>query len=300
MKLDEVPVVLVVAGSKVKSIARVIANLYDYCGLTLFYIVCPTSSLEDASCNVADLVKLYDGINIKIVDENEVIPQLSVHLVNSLMEHLRFDDPKMPGWYYQQFLKMGFAEYFKDSDYYLIWDADTLLVKRIDFVDSQGRVLLTEGNEYHTSYFAFFSKLFPHIPITNSSYIAQHMLIFRPHMLSLISDIEEPGQPWYSTILAKLDSHTPFQLSEYEFYANYCLDKYPDKYLSIKRSWFRYGTSFFRCDLKLADVSGLQDAFDYVAFESWDKPSLLRTVAARLFVYSKRKFMKLRGGLNKI
>lgn len=38
--------------------------------------------------------------------------------------------PARTGWYIQQFLKMGFSQKTKDADY-LIWDADTIILKPI-------------------------------------------------------------------------------------------------------------------------------------------------------------------------
>ena len=223
-----------------------------------------------------------------VINEDLVVPDLTLQ---GVAENLKLTLPASPknhlaGWYYQQFLKMGFAQFKQDLTHYLIWDADTLLIKAIPFFDGNA-ILLTRGNEYHREYFDTINRLFPNIPIGRQSYISQHLMVRGSDMRALISDLDVCNPPWWVAILRRLKDSNPFQFSEYETYASYCLNRWPDRYKPIERSWFRYGHSYFGCQLQTANVACLADLYDFVAFEQWDS-GIARILRALIMVGVKK------------
>ena len=73
----------------------------------------------------------HNDSSITCIDENQLLPNLSYSRIKQLID--KYIGSKNYGWYYQQFLKLGFAL----SDYarkeYLVWDSDTVPLKEIKF-----------------------------------------------------------------------------------------------------------------------------------------------------------------------
>lgn len=62
------------------------------------------------------------------------------------------------GWYLQQFVKIAAVLRHSDDDLVLIWDADTVPVRPLNFVERDGRLVYYKGSEYRKSYFIFIEK----------------------------------------------------------------------------------------------------------------------------------------------
>ena len=95
-----------------------------------------------------DLLKKYSVI---VLDEDKVVPGLTFMDLNSTIKS-RQGKLLRTGWYFQQFLKMGFALSKYAKDYFLIWDADTLPVSNLNFFNNN-QPLFTMKTEFHKPYF---------------------------------------------------------------------------------------------------------------------------------------------------
>lgn len=284
MQYSNIPVVLVVAGNKLDNIPHVIKNLSSHCGFKLFYVICPEKDLERA---VTNTIKIIEE-KVVVVDENLIAPGLNLNEVKRIL-HLSLPDwPEnhLPGWYLQQFLKMGFAKYAPNHEYYLIWDSDTLLTRTISFFDEE-KIMLTQGNEFNKEYFETIRLLLKVVDLQSVSHISQHLMVRTIDMIELIDALQEPNQEWWRKILASLNGKTPFQFSEYETYANYCISTKKYFYKSIKRHWFRYGMSYFGRGLQMEDAKSLSNYYDFVAFEDWDRGTL-KAIRSRVLVVFRR------------
>ena len=279
----EIPVLLVVAGDKIIYLPRVIGNLSEMCGFNLFYVICPSKDLEYARFIVSSAIQ-----DVKIIDENFIIEGLDISEVSRNLNLLLPGWPErhLSGWYYQQFLKMGFSKFASGYDHYLIWDADTLLTRPISFFEGN-LILLTQGNEYHVDYFRTIKSLIDGINISSRSHISQHLMVKTQDMLSLLEKLDVSGTPWWLNILNALSGKSPFQFSEYEMYSNYCLTFRSTSYRSIRRHWFRYGSSYCGSDLITAKVIHLSKLYDFVAFENWDH-GFIRMIRSRMLVICHR------------
>ena len=56
------------------------------------------------------------------------------------------------GWYFQQFIKMAELENGDDDDLNLIWDADTIPLRSMNFTFND-KVFFYQGREFHRPYF---------------------------------------------------------------------------------------------------------------------------------------------------
>jgi hypothetical protein len=286
MKNDEIPVLLVAAGKKIDNISHVIKNLSEHGNFRIFYVICPRKDLDRALAHSDSIDK-----EVNVINEEDILPGLSLPEVRM---HLKLSLPNwpenhLPGWYLQQFLKMGFSLYASNYSHYLIWDCDTLLTRSIPFFESD-KILLTQGNEYHGEYFDTIRVLFRGIITQSVSHISQHLMVRTADMADIIKTLETPDIKWWKNILLSLNGKTPFQFSEYETYANYCLFVKSDAYKSKRRRWFRYGRSYFGCNLTQAKTSNLSNLFDFVAFEEWDS-GLLKVCRSHLIVMASRLYL---------
>src|SRR5882762_7103078 len=96
------------------------------------------------------------GRSVELADEDELIPDMTLDSIRS-MPIPSF--PRGAGWYFQQLLKYSWCFKNPEIGHYLVWDADTVLLRPLDFFDDQGRVLMTKSSEYHPPYFATFEQL---------------------------------------------------------------------------------------------------------------------------------------------
>jgi len=281
MNYHDIPVVLVVAGKKVDYIPYVVKKLSLYCGFNLFYVVCPKKDVNKALRHS----NVFINEKVVVVDEEIVVPGLNLAEVKKTLNLSLPNWPEnhLPGWYLQQFLKMGFANYASDNEYFLIWDSDTLLTRPVSFFDGD-KILFTQGNEYHGEYFSTIKVLFKNIALQSASHISQHLMVRSVDMIELINSLNTPEHKWWKNILLSLKGKTPFQFSEYETYTNYCLAVKPGSYSTVKRDWFRYGRSYYGCNLTQADIKNLSKLYDFVAFEDWDT-GLMRRVRSYILVF---------------
>lgn len=266
--LENIPVILVAAGNKISLLGKIIFYLNKNGGFKKFYIISPEQDIKKIK-----LDQSLHNITINLVNEKEIIPNINLKIISEKIQIKieRKINNQLLGWYYQQFLKLGFAKYILNEKYYLIWDADTILTKKIDLI-RDGKILLTQGKENkHNPYFLTIKKLFPYISLQENSHISQHMLIKVEHAIKMINEIDQIEQAWWINILRSLTDKSKFQFSEYETYSNYCLFNYPSEYITIKRNWFRYGRSYFgNFELKSIDIMNISKLYDFISFEEWD------------------------------
>jgi hypothetical protein len=98
-------------------------------------------------------------------------------------------------------------EYYKicKDKYYLIWDADTIPVKRVKMFNLN-KPFFDVKTEYHKPYFETMNKLFPKLrKLYNYSFISEHMVINTEFMKALINEINIntniSGDIWYEKVI---------------------------------------------------------------------------------------------------
>lgn len=130
--------------------------------------------------------------HVCLINESTLVPGMDITSIRTLVDS-HFTHKMRAGWYFQQFLKMGFALSPYASDYYLIWDADTLPTSPLTFFDEEGRMLLARKTEYHTPYFDTMQRLIGMGKSVDFSFIAEHMIIKTEYMKLLINNILQSG-----------------------------------------------------------------------------------------------------------
>ncbi len=213
-----------------------------------------------------------------VLDENSIIEELKLDIIKNIFEGVGRDKLKA-GWYFQQFIKMAFAQSnYCDTEYYLSWDSDTVPLRKIDFFDENGSPLFTMKSEHHKPYFTAIERLLGISKFNNQSYIAENMMFKKSIMLELINCIQSnnliKGNIWYEKIIYALEpeSVSPMGFSEFETYGNYCFNYYSDLYKERTLPSFREGGLIkgrFVTDDILKKLSFDQTL---VSFEIYDRP----------------------------
>ena len=176
---------------------------------------------------------------------------------------------------------MGYSRICND-DYYLLWDSDTVPVKKIDLFDDDRRPYFDYKHEYHKPYFDTIKRLFPQITKQiKGSFIAEHMIICTQYMQNLLQSIESnnnvKGADYIEKIINAVDvSELPGSgFSEFETYGSFVLYNYPDRYRLREWRSLRFGGLFFDEADKLHDreLQWLARSYDAVSFEKKDSVS---------------------------
>jgi hypothetical protein len=180
------------------------------------------------------------GRRVEVIDENSLLAGFDRQ---SFQKRPIPYFPRSFGWYLQQFLKV---EYCRQSEvrHCLVWDADTVPLAPLKFLDAKGRICLTAAAEFHKPYFHTIERLFGVPAPSKISFISQHMFVECSAMRSMCRFIEERhGVGHWTDALGRILEEHPDRanlFSEYETYANYMLLFEQDKVVTRELPWARY------------------------------------------------------------
>lgn len=233
-----------------------------------------------------------------LLDENALINILTFSKVKEYILEVSKNSVSRTGWYFQQFLKYAFAlsDYCK-SEYYLSWDADTLPLRKIDFLND-GHPLFTIKNEYNKPYFNTMSRLLGLNKVVDYSFIAEHMLFKKDIVEKLIEEISHSkveGENWIQKIINSCDFvNDKYNLfSEFETYGTFCTVNYPDLYIPRQLNTFR-GVGLIRGrHINSFIIDKLSMDLDIASFEEshamfpWNLQYLLRKYFKKLLFAKK-------------
>jgi len=225
---------------------------------------------------------LGQTIDLVPINENELFDKFNFQSVSHFLIS-KLNNSDRTGWYFQQFLKMEIAKIIK-SDYYLIWDADTIPLKPISFFDKEGKVLIHKSEENHAPYFETLQNVLGIAKSVNYSFISEHFMVQTTLMRQMLFDLSKNAseRPWPYYILDNIaiKDMALSGFSEYETYGNFLNSTNPDSFrlrtatgelLNTSRNGsMLFGTLPNTKDLKFLEVLGLH----YVTFEIWQDINL--------------------------
>ena len=227
------------------------------------------------SCIVKDMLPKEDDRLSFILEEQLIDPQRVKDLIANRAGK---EAVKRAGWYIQQFVKMQYSRICED-EYYLLWDSDTIPVKKIELFSEDGIPFLDCKTEYHKAYFDTMEKLFPGMKKnTDKSYISEHMLINSKLMRNMLDAIEAQESILGDTVDEKIINAINVEdvpksgFSEFETYGTDVTSFYEKAYLI--RDWhsMRYGAFFFDGSgaLSSEQMQWISKAYDAISFEKGD------------------------------
>lgn len=220
-----------------------------------------------------DVVSELREKKVHLIEEDTLLPGITFDRVRSILEKNK-GDVSSAGWFLQQFIKLGYSRVCHDA-YYLVWDADTIPVRKISFFTEKGSPVLDVKREYHWQYFETISLLFQDLKKqTIFSYISEHMLFNTSVTKEMLNDIENNkgllGYDFCEKILnlARNVAHPRF-FSEFELYGTYCEARYPNLYSIRQLSSLRPAAMFFKA-FSEKQLRWLGKDFDVVTLERCD------------------------------
>ena len=171
---------------------------------------------------------------------------------------------------------MAYCNICQDK-FYLIWDSDTIPVKKVKMFKNNGKPFFDVKIEYNEPYFTTMKNIFPELGKKQSySFISEHMVINAELMKKVINRITDNnnliGNTWEEKIINIIDiNYLPLSgFSEFETYGTFVKEYYKEIY--SKRPWksIRRGNLYFNPKLLTDnDIKKISRYYDSISFEKW-------------------------------
>jgi hypothetical protein len=226
-----------------------------------------------------------------ITGENAFSENCSVEMIRSRVKGRNIDRVH---WLYQQFLKINAIvdSNLDDDAIVVIWDADTVPLRKIRFAENDGgRLLVYPGAERHTPYFETIESLLGRGSIADFSFISQCLPVRAGWVRGLVREIESrAGVPYVEAVLRILPGVSGSEFSEYETIGTW-IWRHHRKGIVVRndKRWLRNGAALFGGHTKGWRAETLflllSYRYDFVAIEKWSRPLNL----GRVFSFLSRK-----------
>lgn len=235
---------------------------------------------------------------IEFVDEEKLYPGMTKERVRELVVagggHFTRSN-----WYFQQFLKMAYALKCREETY-LIWDADTIPVRKIDFFQ-EGKPQFSYCDDYSPAYYDTIETLFDGRMkrASDKCFIVEHMVILKSYMQELLQVICEndklKGEHFYEKILHAIDREAMKDagFSEFETYATYMLTEHGGVYGVRRLKACRYGLVLVGNEMDKDKEAWLSKDLDTISFEHFCRPSLFRKKWLNETTYQSKSFLEI-------
>ncbi|SNX29098.1 hypothetical protein SAMN06295945_1462 [Polynucleobacter meluiroseus] len=244
-----------------------------------------------------DEIEFFKNISpssFNVIGESLLADQFSGEIKSRLSEKTK----SQYGWYLQQFLKLAAANDCLPNETVLIWDADTIPLKPLTFMDEKSRLIFYQSDEYHQPYFDFISRLLGLEKKVAFSFIAQCFVMKAAWLQQFCNELEIKYQkPWIKVLLENINFDEGNGFSEYETLGTYFSYHYADSIAFTKNKWLRLGNSTVGSAVFLSPklIKKKLSLYDFVSFEKWDKakPYFLKVTAPfflKVFLPSLFKF----------
>lgn len=227
------------------------------------------------------LERYFRSYNVEFIDEDMVCRGMTLRGIKRLLTK-KADDSQRAGWYFQQFLKMSYAN-ICEEDYYLVWDADTIPLREITFFNGKTPYLDLK-KEFNKNYFATLERLLALKKTIRKSFICEHMLINKYIMLELIGEIEAKHKvKYYEAVINCIDKEAVNQsgFSEFETYGTFVVNKHKGAYaLRNNKKSLRHGKRYL-LDPTADNLKWAAKSYSMISFEKSDTISPWVEVIAR-------------------
>ena len=220
-KLPEIEILCVAAGKDLPLIPLVIDQAIKSSGNHVNQVTIVTRAMD-----LPELNEILDGSGltneIKVVNEETLVSQ-------AIREKLSKNFGSRYGWVLQQFLALSFILNSKSRGVLLV-NADTVILRKCDWLDENSRQILMVSTEFHPPYYEFLNKLIGSPIDPQATFITHHML-FQPQLLrEIFSNFEINGlELLVDTVVqnADLSSISPVCV-EFELYGQGILLLHPE------------------------------------------------------------------------
>lgn len=184
------------------------------------------------------------------------------------------------GWYKQQFIKMNALREAQGEDIFLIWDADTIPLKKLRFVRDQ-KIGHYRGSEHHQPYFDLIKATLSLEKVVNYSFVAQCLAVKGIWFSEFVRYVEDKHQlSWIDVFLNNIRYNLNSGFSEYETLGTFISHSFKDQIFPLQGRWLRHGTEAIGDVTKLEKIRSkiVVRPYDFVSFESSERYSLQKHI----------------------
>lgn len=291
MDINKYSIIIVAHSSDLELAKQNIPVIYHFLKPKQIVII----SNKDAIFEIKQMKFSY----VKFMDEDKIMPSLNLEEIKNLMQK-RYPYVERAGWYFQQFLKMAYATICAD-EWYLIWDADTIPLRKLSFFTKDGKGILDIKSEYHKPYFRTIKKILGINKIIEGSFISEHMLINKKAMIELIYQIEQnseiKGIKFFEKVIYALNIKElkGNGFSEYETYGNFVMKNFPEIYSVRKLRTLREGKILLGACPDRKVLKWASNSYDIISLEKYHKADPILKKCTKGFL---RNFISMRAMWN--
>lgn len=153
-----------------------------------FFIICPSRDLK--------IFRKLKKSNIFIINENSIISYKKFYkIAESNLQKSSYNKLicNRLAWYYQQVLKISFIInfYLKNKKNVIIWDADTIILKKITFFKNDISVKYGITKYFHRAYYLTNKEIFGYYPHYFLSFLMQFIAISKSECNFLILNLDK-------------------------------------------------------------------------------------------------------------
>ena len=219
-------------------------------------IVVPNSELKQVR-------KLLEGLSVKVLNEED--------LFSKTLVAERFPNSTRINWIYQQFLKLS-AIYNAETSYVLVLDADTILLTKREWVDKNGRQILSPTLEFEKPYDEIASQMNLALkPDLSTSFVPHHMLYWKNSFKSMLQFLNVESIQELADLISKKSQggNIPFCV-DYELYGRFLLIFMPEKLILTRWANLPLKRKYFKTIQKNHYLVKLLSLFfNSISFHSW-------------------------------
>ena len=138
-----------------------------------------------------------------------------------------YDGENRSGWIFQQLLKLSGA--IGDSMWFIVIDADHILINPHTFVDRRRRHVMYLSDEFVFPYYQSMHRILGYRLIAPMSYVAHKMVFNREILAAFQNHIEvhlKNKVSWDKVILENIDLEYTSSFSEFECYGHFVPKRY--------------------------------------------------------------------------
>jgi hypothetical protein len=140
--------------SNLDTLKKSIPALNSFYNFSHFTIVCPSADNGLFSKHFQCYPK------VSVVSEDNLISKKDFEEIATQIFQASNINPNRIGWYYQQALKLSYALMQQQVGSVVMWDADTIPLRRVEFFVGNRSCLYGSLLEYHTDYFKTIREIF--------------------------------------------------------------------------------------------------------------------------------------------
>lgn len=225
------------------------------------------------ACSVESFSEVT-GNEWTIVNEELIAPGFRELILDKLPVNLSW----RAGWYLQQFIKLqSLFQEAKTGKQMLIWDADTIPFKPLDFFASDGTVSFFTGSERHSPYFEQMQRIWGEYATAPASFIAQCIPMKSKWINEIHFELIQKSTTkdcWLEPLLESIDWTQVSGFSEYEFLGTWVYNHHRNEMRWANQKWKRNGWPL--SGRIICANAPRTDKLAFAAFETYQQPSYFK------------------------